>query len=489
MIKSQITQEKKGIVMRKKNYLKYIAVIIIAILLFYRLGWVLESDYDGNKAMDGLYRMEKNTADVIFYGSSHIYAGVNTVDLWNEYGIAGYNLAGTMQTIWNTYYNMVESLKYQTPKVMAVDLYGALIEEEYNTSTNVIKNVSSMKFSLNKIRNVWNSVPHEDFLSYLLTYPLNHDRYRELQKDNYVKEADIIGGKWYKGFRPSFARTQYDELPKVEVGTGQKMPTEKNQKYLTQMVKLAEERQIQLVFIVVPYQGWNQNDEAVYSWIEEFANENDVLFFNGNQAMEKMGFNPATDFAEASHLNYSGACRFTKYMGAWLKDNCSLQDNRGNVLYDSWQQYSDCWEAYQKGIDLAQVTDIEEYIEAVKSEKEYVLLASFAGHYKDNYFLNMFEEWTGVSPYDFENGGTLVIENGNVTYRTPNEPEYLWYMETDSMDIAIVREYGGEMEIWVDNVKQDNDNQNDITLFVYDRRLDKVVDIAAYNQGGLRVWE
>ena len=167
-------------------------MIILAALVFGRLGRVLEADYDGNQAMHGFYRMEKDTADVMFYGSSHIYAGVNTVSLWDEYGIAGYDLAGTMQTLWNSYYNMEETLKYQTPEVMVVDVYGALIGEEYYTSTNVIKNASSMRFSLNKVRNIWSSVPHEDFLSYLLSYPLMHDSYREITKRNYERESGII---------------------------------------------------------------------------------------------------------------------------------------------------------------------------------------------------------------------------------------------------------------------------------------------------------
>ena len=103
--------------------------------------------------------------NVVFYGSSHVYSGVNVAALWDDYGIAGYDMAGTMQTLWNSYYNMEETLKYQSPRLMVVDLYGIGIEEEYYGTTNIIKNVSSMRFSLNKIKNVWNSVPHEEFLS------------------------------------------------------------------------------------------------------------------------------------------------------------------------------------------------------------------------------------------------------------------------------------------------------------------------------------
>lgn len=466
-----------------KKYIRYIAIIMITVLVFGRLGKVLEANHDGNQAMNGFYKLDRNTVDVMFYGSSHIYAGVNTVSLWDEYGIAAYDLAGTMQTLWNSYYNMEETLKYQTPKVMVVDVYGALIEEEYYTSTNVIKNASSMRFSTNKIKNIWSSVTHEEFLSYLLSYPLMHDSYREITKGNYVRGSDKIGGKWYKGFNPSFAITVYDKLPEVTEITEKKQPSEKNKKYLEKMVEMAQKQQIELVFIVVPYEGWQEKDESIYAWIEEFAADNDIRFFNGNRNLDKMGFDSATDYAEASHLNYSGACKFTHYFGHWLKENYELKDHRGEELYQSWQEYSDCWAAYQRNSELSQINDLNAYIKALKQGKEYVIFVSVDYKYKDNLFVNMLEELSDVDPYSFDNNGTYVIESGNLLYKTPDEPNYLWYMETDCLDIAVVRNYGEDMKIVVNNVEQNN-NYNDVTILVYDKKLDMIADVVAYNRDG-----
>lgn len=468
-----------------KTYIRYFVIIVLALLVFGRLGKVLEANYDGNQSMNGFYRLDRNTVDVMFYGSSHIYAGVNTVSLWDEYGIAGYDMAGTMQTLWNSYYNMKETLKYQAPKVMVVDLYGALIEDEYSTSTNVIKNTSSMRFSPNKVRNIWNSVPKEDFLSYLLSYPLTHDSYKDIQKGNYVKEANQIGGKWYKGFNPSFAVTCYDKLPEAEGVLEQRAPSEKNRKYLEEMIVLAKEQQIGLAFIVVPYEGWNAEDEAVYAWIEEFAAENNVLFLNGNHILAEMAFDPAIDYAEASHLNYNGAYKFTQYLGQWLKDNYELENRRGETSYESWQKYSDCWSACQRNRELTQVTDLADYIEALRLCEDYILFVSVDDNYKNNPFVRLLQGLSSVTvPYDFENNGTIVIEAGTVLYLTPDEPEYLWYMETDSLDIAVTKYYGEQMKVFVNN-EEKNDNYNDVTIVVYDKTLDMVADVIAYNSDGI----
>lgn len=467
-----------------KKYFRGLVLAALAALVLGRLYFVLEADFDGNQSAEGFYRLEKNTADILFYGSSHIYAGVDTVKLWDDYGIAGYDFAGTMQTLWNSYYNMVETLKYQTPRVMAVDLYGALIEEEYYTSSNVIKNVSSMRFSVNKIRNVWNSVPHEKFLSYLLSYPLTHDSYRQLQKGNYKKLTEPIGGEWYKGYHPSFVTTPYDTLPVVGRPGPQRPPSKKNQKYLEKMVELSRENGIQLVFMVTPYRGVTPQDEEIYAWIEQFAQERDVLFLDANRCLEEMGFDPGCDYAEESHLNHSGAGKFSAYLGQWLTERTELADRRGTDAYVSWQRYSDCWAYYWQDNDLSATVRPEEYVEKLKECGAYTVFVAFDDRFRENAFAPVLERlWEGQSAggqYD----NIVVAQKGTVVYQSPDLPEFLWYMETDSLDIAVCRKYGQDMQIIVNGVVQ-NDNSNDVTIVVYDGRLDRIADVAAFNRDGV----
>lgn len=468
------------------KYIRCSVSIIIALLVFIRLGNVLAANYDGNQAMDGLYRMDKDTADVIFYGSSHVYSGINIVDLWDDHGIAGYNLAGTMQTLWNSYYNMEETLKYQSPRIMVVDLYGILIEDEYYGSSNVIKNVSSMRFSVNKTRNIWNSVRHEEFLSYLVSYPLTHDSYRELKQGNYVESVNNVGGEWYKGYKPSFGVTGYDTLPRLKESPEKRVPTEKNRRYLDKMVRLAKEHQVQLAFIVVPYEGVSDEDEMLYRWAEEYAEENSVLFLNGNRNVAEMQFDPATDYAEASHLNHNGACKFTAYMGEWLTDNYSLEDHRGDEKWDSWQKYSDCWAAWHQDQELAQCTDLEVYLEKIQERKDYITIISLDDNYQNNPYVTPLENLLGINPYGLGRSASVVVEDRKILYQTPDEPEYLWYMETELSDIAVSRSYGGAMKVQVNNIEKNN-NFNDVTILVYDRTLDKVADVVFYNSDGIMI--
>lgn len=465
------------------KYVKSLVSIIMILLVFGRLGHVLSANYDGNQSMDGFYKLDKNTVDVMFYGSSHIYAGVNVARLWDDYGIAGYDLAGTMQTLWNTYYNMEETLKYQSPKVMVVDLYGLLVEDEYYGSTNVIKNVSSMRFSLNKIRNVWSSVPHGEFLSYLASYPLTHDSFTELQRGNYIEKVNNIGGEWYKGYRPTYAVTQFDTLPRIEANPEIITPTEKNREYLGKMVDLARKNNIQLVFTVVPYAGLQDKDQSLYKWAENYAAENGILFLNGNLHLQEMGFDPATDYAEASHLNHSGACKFTAYLGEWLTGNFELNDRRGGAEWDSWQKYSDCWNAVKQNQELKGCTDVESYINKLKERDDYLIIVSLDNHYKKNVLVKPLEGLLGIDPYTLDISASVVIENGTILYQTPALPEYLWYTETELSDIAVSRGDGESMQVRVNKTVQ-NDPYSDVTILVYDKTLDEIADVVMYNSDG-----
>ncbi len=468
------------------KYIRLSVSIIIVLLVFARLGRILAANYDGNQSMDGFYRMERNTADVIFYGSSHVYSGINTALLWDDYGIAGYNLAGTMQTLWNTYYNMEETLKYQSPRMMVVDLYGILIEDEYYGSTNVIKNVSSMRFSMNKVRNVWNSVPHEEFLSYLASYPLTHDSWKRLKQGNYIESVNNIGGEWYKGYKPSYAVTRYDMLPQLKESTKVKEASEKNRRYLDKMVMLAREHQVQLAFIVVPYEGINDEDQMLYRWAEDYAEENGILFLNGNAKLEEIQMNPAEDYAEASHLNHSGACKFTAYLGEWLIDNCDWKDHRGDEKWVSWQRYSDCWAAWEQNRELAECTDIESYLGMLQRREDDIVIVSLDDNYKNNTYLQPLEKLLGINLYELDGSASIVVDDHAILYQTPAEPEYLWYIETDLSDIAISRTYGDAMKVQINNIQRNN-NSNDVTIVVYDRKLDMVADVVSYNSDGVMI--
>lgn len=65
--------------------------------------------------------MQKDTVDVLFLGSSHGVTSFLPQELYNQYGITGYNLGCEQQGMVTSYYWLKEALRYQSPKAVVLD--------------------------------------------------------------------------------------------------------------------------------------------------------------------------------------------------------------------------------------------------------------------------------------------------------------------------------------------------------------------------------
>ena len=61
--------------------------------------------------MRGFYSLPKNTLDIVFIGTSHLYYGIVPMKLWEDYGITSYVLAQETQIIECSYAYIKEVLK------------------------------------------------------------------------------------------------------------------------------------------------------------------------------------------------------------------------------------------------------------------------------------------------------------------------------------------------------------------------------------------
>lgn len=161
----------------KKKLIGMVVFLTLAVSLLWKLNEVFSlKQEDGIVPMELFYEQEPGSIDVMFYGSSHTYSDINPAVLWEEEGISSYDLAGSLQPLWNTYYYMKESLKYQTPKVMVVELVRAIESRDYIEEARTVTNTFGMKFSKDKMEAIRVSTP-DNLIPYVLGYPVYHSRY------------------------------------------------------------------------------------------------------------------------------------------------------------------------------------------------------------------------------------------------------------------------------------------------------------------------
>ena len=140
---------------KKKNALFWLRAVCFAaltVLLLAYANFVLTPKHDyGICSMMNLYRQPKDSVDVLAVGTSLAYAGINTNVLWEEYGIAAYDLCSAEQPFWVSYYTIREALKTQHPKVILLDAKPAIYTRDYSKRGRTILSTFGIKGIENRV--------------------------------------------------------------------------------------------------------------------------------------------------------------------------------------------------------------------------------------------------------------------------------------------------------------------------------------------------
>ena len=70
--------------------------------------------------------------DVIFIGDCECYENISPIKMWEEYGITSYIRGSAQQLIWQSYYLLEETLKYETPKAVVFNVLSMKYNEPQN---------------------------------------------------------------------------------------------------------------------------------------------------------------------------------------------------------------------------------------------------------------------------------------------------------------------------------------------------------------------
>ncbi len=423
----------------RKKIIKSTVFLLLAALLLGRLNTIFRlKQEDGILPMEIFYEQERDSIDVIFYGSSHTYSDINPAVLWREAGIASFDLAGSLQPLWNTYYYMKESLKYQRPKVMVVELVRAIEQREYIEEARTVTNTFGMRFSREKYEAVKVSTP-DNLIPYLLGYPVYHARYTELSGEDFEDFGNTPKGKTYKGFYPLFTTKEFDGFSDMSGVTESRELAPKTEAYLRKIIALAEEEEIPLVFMISPYQGIIDSEQQFFNRCGEIAEENGVPFLDFNLLYEELKLNPKEDLAEFSHLNHRGSTKLSAYLAGWLQEAYQLPDRRGEADYADWEQNALLWEQLYADQMLREEDGWYDFLEKLSKDKNMTYLISLDGAF-DNKEQPLKEVLTGMGmPVEIAEQGGVWIHSPKGDQAFAGQADMQYYMELGDSDLLIRR--------------------------------------------------
>ena len=333
-----------------KRIVSTIIFIVLLIAAIAKCADILEYK-DARKKYTPFFESDTNF-DVIFLGTSHMYNHILPMEMWYDYGIASYNWGYSNCTPAENYYLIQDILKYTSPKVVVMDVYG-LVEYEgfgngkYRTDRLEQQHVQFDSFpiwSINKInaaRDIFDDYDdREDFVWNFIMY---HNRWNQLRKSDF--EYDITtekGGMLLAGLGNGY---------NVSIGDDEK--TEISSvcySYYLDTIEYCQEQGIQVLCVYLPYGNVKAEQRKIANTIgeivEQYPNCSYVNMLNKNIVDYNTDVCP-----DNAHLNYSGALKTTTWLGQYLIENYSLDDYSKNT---SWKKdYSDYYQ-YKKNVLMEQ---------------------------------------------------------------------------------------------------------------------------------------
>lgn len=331
--------------MKGKKTVKWIAVAVLTLGSLFLLQRLLEPKYVEDVVEGALiaeyYEEEKDPDvrehDVVFIGDCEVYENFSPAVLWQEYGINSYIRGSAQQLIWQSYYLLEDTLRYETPKVIVFNVlslkYNEPQKEAYNRMT-----LEGMKWSLSKVKSIQASMTDsEHFLDYVFPILRYHSRWSDLDKEDveYLFHSKRVSHNGYY--------MRVDVKPAENVPAGQPLADysfgENAMSYLDKMTELCEEKGIQLVLIKAPslYPYWYDEWEEQ---VEAYAEEHGLLYVNFLELTEEAGIDFSQDTYDAGlHMNLSGAEKLSRYFGQILTEETAVTDRRDEpALCETWEE-------------------------------------------------------------------------------------------------------------------------------------------------------
>lgn len=354
-----------------KRVIKLIAFFAVLAVLWAGASKVLEEKFyfsikinsPETETWKEFYALEKNSLDVLFLGSSHVYNGINPVVFYEETGMRGFDLSSSNQDVYMSYVYLQEALKYQKPEYVVLDAAmfnrGVFASQKYYEMS-----FDSMKFSKLKLDCLkeWKELDPEqriaDRLVPLLAY---HSRWEELRSWDFSDKNLTTA---INGYIPSHTvmpvnRSEYDEndpLWDIPVLT---------RSYFEKLSNLCFENDIELILIIIPdstARFGKTEPVKMLAWDYDLT----CLDYNEYERYEALGLDYSTDFKDQYHLNTYGADKFTKVLGQDLQMYGGMYGKGDKERSDpKWQKLIKEWEPVRLRQYLPRITDMHEYLDVI----------------------------------------------------------------------------------------------------------------------------
>lgn len=309
-------------------------VSVAAVLLAFCLALTLATKLLRPKYMTDLvegsfisqYYREAGGHDVVFVGDCEVYANFSPLEMYRQQGITAYVRGTSQQLLWQSYYVLKETFRYESPKAVVFNVnamrYAEPVSEAYNRLT-----IDNMRWSAEKVGIIRASMTEEENLfSYVFPILRYHARFDELTGEDITWLYQTRDNTW-QGYQMNKEISPVGTLPAKRI-----LPSyafaDICWEYLEKMHRLCQENGAELILIKAPsvYPYWYEEYD---SQIREYADSHGLAFYNLVEAAEEIGIDYSLDTYDGGlHLNLTGATKLSGYFARILAEAHGMADHR-----------------------------------------------------------------------------------------------------------------------------------------------------------------
>lgn len=267
----------------------------------------------------------RDSVDVMFFGSSIPYCDIIPSVIYEHSEITSFVMGGPVQTMAQTYYYVCEAVKTQSPKIIFVELSSLFFTSD---ETFDLVNINYMPSALNRWKAMFASASPSQWGEMIYPMYRYHGQWVRLYEDGYeAPTPDPLAGYTFLA--------EYTPFPTVEPKEEDLSNYAQSAEYLQHIDEFCAQEGIRLICYLSPRQN-SLSNEAMKR-LEQTLSELEAEFTDFDSVKATMAIDPMTDYYDRSHLNYTGAVKFSRFLAQYLCEELSLSktQNADPVLWQN----------------------------------------------------------------------------------------------------------------------------------------------------------
>lgn len=290
------------------------------------------------------YDLHENSLDMVFIGSSHSYCTFDPEIFDSTLGTSSFQMGTPLQHADTTYYSLQEIYRTQTPKVVVMELYWDVVDDDFemkqaNSFFEVLENPSLKAEYIKEVFPLGEKAKYfllplrfqQDYFAYEaneLEKTIEEKYQVEKKKKQAQQGEEYYRSKGYVYCDMGMLPDEYNKTNQYRDLDGEKWEFSKKQKkYIKNIARLCEEKGSQLVLVTAPIANvsldYIENYPSIHDKLADFAKDLEVPYIDYNWINLKDGFLSNQHFRDDAHLNHSGVEIVDQHFIGWLQENIS----------------------------------------------------------------------------------------------------------------------------------------------------------------------